>query len=185
MLANYYALHNAPGQIGTPAGRWLAERFLATYEARCPDPAALRRALPLPLARGALIMATTDFFPDRPLDERDQLIQLAGILSARSSTRPLPAQSHGRRLRILELCVIAGVQIGYHYYRKRRARAGAPVAPAGRAAADRAPGDCRSTRARRAGRARLARRVGADRRPRPRSPPRGRDQRHVLANSRW
>ncbi|MCB9542912.1 MAG: heavy metal translocating P-type ATPase [Myxococcales bacterium] len=32
---------------------------------------------------------------------------------------------------ILELCVIAGVQIGYHYYRKRRARQAPPVAPAG------------------------------------------------------
>jgi aminoglycoside phosphotransferase (APT) family kinase protein len=90
MLMNYYALHNEKGGLGTPAGRQLAERFLSAYVDRCDDPEGLYRVLPLPLARGALIMATTYFFPHRPEVERDRLIRLAGdILSARVFTPSL------------------------------------------------------------------------------------------------
>jgi Ser/Thr protein kinase RdoA (MazF antagonist) len=90
MLMNYYALYNEKGGLGTPSGRRLAERFLSAYVARCDDPEGLYRVLPLPLARGALIMATTDFFPHRTEDERGRLIRLAGdILSARVFTPSL------------------------------------------------------------------------------------------------
>jgi aminoglycoside phosphotransferase (APT) family kinase protein len=90
LLINYYALHNEKGGLGTPAGRRLAERFLSAYVDRCDDPEGLYRVLPLPLARGALIMATTYFFPHRTEAERDRLIRLAGdILSARVFTPSL------------------------------------------------------------------------------------------------
>lgn len=83
LLMNYYTLYNQPGRLSSPSGRRLAERFLQTYVAGCSDVAGLYRVLPLPMARVALIMATTDFFPHRPMDERRRLIQLAGsILSA-------------------------------------------------------------------------------------------------------
>lgn len=90
LLMNYYALYNEEGGLGSPSGRRLAERFLSAYVDRCEDPEGLYRVLPLPLARGALIMATTYFFPHRPDVERDRLIRLAGdILSARVFTPSL------------------------------------------------------------------------------------------------
>lgn len=83
LLINYYTLYNDKGGLGTGSGRRLAERFLGAYVERCEDPEGLYRVLALPLARGALIMATTDFFPDRADVERERLIRLAAdILSA-------------------------------------------------------------------------------------------------------
>ena len=83
LFMNYYALYNQAGRLSSPSGERLAERFMNTYTAGCQDREGLYRVLPLALARGALIMATTDFFPHRPMDERERLIRLAGdILSA-------------------------------------------------------------------------------------------------------
>lgn len=83
LFMNYYALYNTPEQLSSPSGQRLAERFLSAYTARCEDLEGLYRVLPLALARGALIMATTDHFPHRPMAERERLIRLAGdVLSA-------------------------------------------------------------------------------------------------------
>lgn len=77
MLMNYYALYNERGGLSSPSGRRLTQHFLNAYVADCEDVEGLYRVLPLSMARGALIMATTDFFPHRPMDERERLIELA------------------------------------------------------------------------------------------------------------
>lgn len=83
MYANFQTLCNDPDRLGTAAGRQLAARFLDAYVARCDDPDALYRALPLAVARSVLIVATESFFPHRSMDERGRLIGLAGdVLSA-------------------------------------------------------------------------------------------------------